>query len=158
MGRHARIAGFGATAVILLVLGAPPAHALPVAGQIASQANPQQVLDAENASTTPGARVITYAPNGGDNQQWVLRDLSGGAVTIIGVAGNLCVTPTDRGVVLGRCTFSTNQAWQVEPRDRSITFHSIRFPGQCLTFAGTGQQIRTTDCDGSNAQEWDLIS
>jgi len=121
-------------------------------------------LDVFGASTEPAAQVIQWICHGGENQQWRLEPVGGGAVRIIArhsgqvldVFGALIddVTPIIQWPAHG----GENQLWTIEPTSQGYVRIVARHSGKALDVEGAslddGARIIQYTPHGSANQDW----
>ncbi|MGW7056627.1 family 20 glycosylhydrolase [Streptomyces sp. NPDC054887] len=80
-----------------------------------------KALDNPASSKTDGTKLITWAPHGGSNQKWDLKQQSDKSYTLVNRASGLCAD-VDAGsaapgaaVIQWTCTGNSNQRWRVTP-------------------------------------------
>ncbi|MEU7037610.1 RICIN domain-containing protein [Streptomyces sp. NPDC046237] len=102
-----------------------------------------KALDNPGHSTTPGTQLITYAVNGGANQNWRFTRQPDGSYQLVNVESGLCAdvgggsTAAGARVIQWTCTGGANQRWSVTRRpDGTYTVASVR-SGLLLTTAST---------------------
>ncbi|WP_198045474.1 RICIN domain-containing protein [Kitasatospora mediocidica] len=120
-----------------------------------------KALDDPNHSTSAGTQLVTWSPNGGANQNWVLTQQSDGSYQITNGQSNLCMdvsggsTTAGAQVIQWTCTGNANQRWTVTAVNGGYTIAS-RSSGLLLTTAtGSDGSLVTQQADtGSALQHW----
>ncbi|MET7298565.1 RICIN domain-containing protein [Embleya sp. NPDC005575] len=153
--------GVGEQTLILTASGSVPGD--PVEGTHTLVAS-GKALDDPNLSTAEGTQLITWAPNGGTNQNWVLTRQSDGSYRIANGHSQLCADVADHSTAPGgkviqwACGSGSNQRWLLTRRsDGSYTIKS-QLSGLLLTAAsGTDGALVTQQPDtGSAFQHWTI--
>ncbi|MDH6109267.1 hypothetical protein P3T36_000039 [Kitasatospora sp. MAP12-15] len=129
-------------------------HTLTIAGQ---------ALDDPNHSVTAGTQLITWAANGGSNQNWVFTQQPDGSYQITNGQSGLCLdvsggsTSAGAQVIQWTCTGGTNQRWLVTAVSGGNTLTSQK-SGLLLTTASTADgSLVTQQADtGSALQHWSI--
>ncbi|MFG2774212.1 RICIN domain-containing protein [Streptomyces sp. NPDC048350] len=123
-----------------------------------------KALDNPAHSTTPGTQLITYAVNGGANQNWRFTRQPDGSYQLVNVESGLCAdvdggsTAAGARVIQWTCTGGANQRWSVTRRpDGTYTVASVR-SGLLLTTASTANGAPATQQPdtGSVLQRWTI--
>jgi hypothetical protein len=76
------------------------------------------VLDVAQASTEPGARVIQYADNGGENQLWTLKRIHGDRYEIVNRRSGLALSVTGEALTQQKEDGTEAQQWRLRPASR----------------------------------------
>ncbi|MDH6134174.1 hypothetical protein P3T37_003576 [Kitasatospora sp. MAA4] len=129
-------------------------HTLTIAGQ---------ALDDPNHSVTAGTQLISWAANGGSNQNWVFTQQSDGSYQITNGQSGLCMdvsggsTSAGAQVIQWTCTGGTNQRWLVTAVSGGYTLASQK-SGLLLTTASTsnGALVTQRADTGSALQHWSI--
>ncbi|MEU6949042.1 RICIN domain-containing protein [Streptomyces sp. NPDC046316] len=123
-----------------------------------------KALDNPAHSTTPGTQLITYAVNGGANQNWRFTRQPDGSYQLVNVESGLCAdvdggsTAAGARVIQWTCTGGANQRWSVTRRpDGTYTVASVT-SGLLLTTASTANGAPATQQPdtGSVLQRWTI--
>ncbi|MFD7582894.1 RICIN domain-containing protein [Kitasatospora sp. NPDC059817] len=120
-----------------------------------------KALDDPGHSTAQGTQLVTWAPNGGPNQTWVLTRQADGSYQIANGESHLCMdvdggsTSAGAKVIQWACTGGGNQRWQLTPAAGGYRITSQK-SGLLLTTASTADGARTTQQPdtGSPLQVW----
>jgi hypothetical protein len=121
-----------------------------------------KALDNPDHSTAPGTQLITWAPNGGANQQWTFTRQTDGSYELRNTGSRLCAdieggsTSAGARVIQWNCTGGANQRWWVERRaDGTYSVVSVK-SGLLLTTASTadGAKVTQQPDTGSSLQRW----
>ncbi|MFJ7276391.1 RICIN domain-containing protein [Kitasatospora sp. NPDC098663] len=120
-----------------------------------------KALDDPGHSTAQGTQLVTWAPNGGPNQTWVLTRQADGSYQIANGESHLCMdvdggsTSAGAKVIQWACTGGGNQRWQLTPAAGGYRITSQK-SGLLLTTASTADGARTTQQPdtGSPLQLW----
>jgi hypothetical protein len=121
-----------------------------------------KALDNPDHSTAPGTQLITWASNGGANQQWTFTRQSDGSYELRNAESRLCAdveggsASAGAKVIQWTCTGGANQRWWVTRQtDGSYTVVSVR-SGLLLTTASTadGAKVTQQPDTGSRLQRW----
>ncbi|MEV4397085.1 RICIN domain-containing protein [Nonomuraea sp. NPDC049607] len=121
-----------------------------------------KALDDPDHSTTPGTPLITWAPNSGANQRWILTRQSDGSYQIANDLSKLCAdvsggsTAAGAKVIQWTCTGAANQRWQVTPASAGGYRIASQKSGLSLTTASTadGSPVTQQADTGSALQRW----
>ncbi|MEY9947892.1 RICIN domain-containing protein [Kitasatospora sp. GAS1066B] len=122
-----------------------------------------EALDDPNHSVTAGTQLITWAANGGSNQNWVFTQQADGSYQISNGQSNLCMdvsggsTAAGAQVIQWTCTGGSNQRWTVTAVSGGYTVVS-RSSGLLLTTAATsdGSLVTQQADSGSALQHWTI--
>ncbi|MFG2640316.1 RICIN domain-containing protein [Streptomyces sp. NPDC048370] len=123
-----------------------------------------KALDNPGHSTTPGTQLITYATNGGANQNWRFTRQSDGSYELVNAESGLCAdvdggsTAPGAKVIQWTCTGGANQRWTATRRaDGTYTVASLK-SGLLLTTASTANgALATQQADtASPLQRWTI--
>jgi hypothetical protein len=117
--RAVRISAALAVLAVPALLGATLAGPASASAGFTTHVTPNNtfalLLDVSGGSTYPGAPVIDWYANGGQNQNWLFLPVNGGnTYEIINVNSNMCLTTDGVAgdqVYQDYCTNSTNQQW-----------------------------------------------
>ena len=121
-----------------------------------------QALDDPNHSTTAGAQLITWTPNGGSNQKWVFTQQADGSYQIVNQQSQLCMddnggftTPGD-AVIQWTCTGNDNQHWTATKLASGAYTLTNVHSGLLVTTASTtnGALVAQETNSGSALQQW----
>ncbi|MFI6846306.1 RICIN domain-containing protein [Kitasatospora sp. NPDC050467] len=129
-------------------------HTLTVSGK---------ALDDPGHSTAQGTQLVTWTPNGGANQDWVLTRQGDGSYQIANGESKLCLDVSDGSTAAGAkvvqwaCTGGGNQRWLVTPTLGGYRIAS-RKSGLLLTTASAtdGAKVTQQADTGSALQLWTI--
>jgi hypothetical protein len=120
--------------------------------------------DVVSRSTADGAEVAQFPCNGGTNQRWQARSVSGGYVQLVAQHSGRCLdvaggsTADGARVLQWACHTGTNQHWQLQDAGAGHLRLVARHSGKCLevTDASTadGARLRQWSCNGGTNQQW----
>lgn len=129
----------------LATVNAAPAAASGLTVRLAPASNPFLFVDVSGASAQPGAAIIQWPYNGGQNQVWTLRPAgtdyeivnkgSGQCITTDGVAGHWLYQAV--------CNGSAGQQWATSITPGNLVGYTIRNPASNLYMdieGGSGSQ------------------
>ncbi|MFF9092902.1 RICIN domain-containing protein [Streptomyces sp. NPDC014802] len=123
-----------------------------------------KALDDPGHSTTAGTQLITYAANGGANQNWTFTRQADGTYQLVNGESGLCAdveggsTAAGARVIQWPCTGGANQHWTVRRlASGAYTVASLR-SGLLLTTASTadGAAVTQQPDSGSALQQWTI--
>lgn len=120
-------------------------------------------LDDPNHSTGAGTQLITWTPNGGTNQSWVLTQQPDGSYQITNGQSGLCMDVNGGSLTAGaqviqwNCTGNSNQRWVVNTVNGGYTIANQQ-SGLLLTTASTanGSLVTQQAGTGSALQHWTI--
>ncbi|WP_234371453.1 RICIN domain-containing protein [Streptomyces sp. XY431] len=120
-----------------------------------------RALDDPNHSKSQGTQFVTWTPNGGTNQNWVLTRQANGSYRIVNGLSNLCMdvsggsTAAGAKVIQWTCTGGANQQWVVTAVAGGYTIAS-KNSGLLLTTASLsdGALVTQQPDTGSALQHW----
>ncbi|MEY9932037.1 hypothetical protein ABH926_006686 [Catenulispora sp. GP43] len=123
-----------------------------------------QALDDPNHSTTAGTQLITWAPNGGSNQNWVFTQQSDGSYQIQNQQSQLCMddnggfTTPGTSVIQWTCTGNSNQHWTAARLPSGAYTLTNVNSGLLVTTASTsnGALVTQQTNTGSTLQQWTI--
>ncbi|MFJ1705895.1 RICIN domain-containing protein [Kitasatospora sp. NPDC088346] len=123
-----------------------------------------KALDDPNHSTSPGTQLVTWSPNGGTNQNWVLTPQPDGSYRIANGLSNLCMDVSGGSgapgaqVIQWTCTGGGNQRWTVTALPGGGYRIASQSSGLLLTTAsGADGALVTQQSDtGSALQRWTI--
>ncbi|WP_184055300.1 RICIN domain-containing protein [Paraburkholderia sp. MM5384-R2] len=119
--------------------------------------------DVNAESKTPGASVIEWTCNGGNNQHWTLTQ-NNGLYQFVNVNSNLCLdiygVSTDAGAGADQwtCNGQANQSFQLIPQGGGFAIVASQ-SHLCLAVASLtakGSQITQQPCSGAALQTWQI--
>ncbi|CAB3808877.1 hypothetical protein LMG28614_06900 [Paraburkholderia ultramafica] len=119
--------------------------------------------DVNAESKTPGASVITWACNGGNNQHWTLTQANG-LYQFVNVNSQLCLDisgqSTDPGApaIQWNCNGQTNQSYSLIQQGNGFAIVAAH-SHLCLAAASLtaqGPQVTQQACSGSALQTWQI--
>ncbi|AYG78992.1 Extracellular exo-alpha-L-arabinofuranosidase [Streptomyces hundungensis] len=121
-------------------------------------------LDDPGHSTTQGTQLVTWSPNGGSNQNWILTRQPDGGYRIVNAESKLCVdvsggsTAAGAKVIQWACTGGANQRWVITAAPGGGYTLASKAGGLLLTTAsGADGALVTQQPDtGSALQRWTL--
>ncbi|MEU3501260.1 RICIN domain-containing protein [Streptomyces hundungensis] len=121
-------------------------------------------LDDPGHSTTQGTQLVTWSPNGGSNQNWILTRQPDGGYRIVNAESKLCVdvsggsTAAGAKVIQWACTGGANQRWVITAAPGGGYTLASKVGGLLLTTAsGADGALVTQQPDtGSALQRWTL--
>ncbi|MFD5463843.1 RICIN domain-containing protein [Kitasatospora sp. NPDC127059] len=123
-----------------------------------------KALDDPGHSTTAGTQLITWAPNGGANQNWQFTQQPDGSYQLVNAESRLCAdddggaTAPGTTVIQWTCTGGDNQHWSAGRRaDGTYTLTNVH-SGLLLTTASTtdGAPVTQQPDSGSALQHWTI--
>ncbi|MBD0695438.1 hypothetical protein BG452_03900 [Streptomyces sp. CBMA123] len=123
-----------------------------------------KALDDPGHSTTAGTRLITWAPNGGANQDWQFTRQPDGSYQLVNAESRLCAdddggaTAAGTAVIQWTCTGNDNQHWTADRlADGTYTLTNVH-SGLLLTTTATanGAPVAQQPDSGSALQHWTL--
>ncbi|MFC9331030.1 RICIN domain-containing protein [Kitasatospora sp. NPDC057015] len=122
-----------------------------------------KALDDPNSSLDEGTQLITWSPNGGSNQDWVLTQQSDGSYQIVNGLSDLCMDVSGGSgsagaqIIQWTCTGGSNQHWVVTTASGGYKITS-KSSGLSLTTASTsdGALITQQTDTGSAQQRWTI--
>ncbi len=128
--------------------------------------NSGQVLDVNGGSTTAGAGIIQYLPNGGNNQQWQVLSTGGGYYKIQNrnsgqvLDVNGASTAAAAGIIQYPYSGGNNQQWQLTGTGGDFFKVVNRNSGQALDVNGASiaaaAGIIQYPYSGGNNQQWEV--
>ncbi|MFG3281436.1 RICIN domain-containing protein [Streptomyces sp. NPDC048111] len=119
-------------------------------------------LDDPGHSTAQGTQLVTWSPNGGANQSWILTRQPDGSYRIANAESKLCVDVTGSSQAAGAkviqwaCTGGANQSWLVSAASGGGYTIASKSSGLLLTTASTadGAAVTQQAATGSALQRW----
>lgn len=119
--------------------------------------------DVVNGDRLQGAELIQYACGSGQNQQWQLRAVSGGAHQLVARHSGLCAAPgggaSGNTVVQRPCSTDPAQLWRTKSAAGYTTLVS-EASGRCLDVSDSssadGARLLAWTCSGAAHQQWTL--
>lgn len=105
-----------------------------------------------------GAQIKQYDCNGGNNQKYWFKPLSGGYYQLMVRNSSLCVQENASTVTQENCNSSaTSQQWSLTTTGSYVTVKA-RATGECLDVNGgstaNGAAVITYTCNGGTNQQW----
>jgi hypothetical protein len=150
---------------LTLPQAAPVAEAKPLVAKHSGKC-----LDVEGRAeaTQDGARILQWSCHGGADQNWTLRDMGNGFVSMIAEHSNKCLeviggNPNNEALIQqATCTGEPRQLWQREsmPTAGEYRFRTALTGGRCLDVRGgptatqDGALLELWDCTGEANQSW----
>ena len=144
--RAVRISAALAVLAVPALLGATLAGPASASGGFTTHVTPNNtfglLLDVSGGSTYPGAPVIDWYANGGQNQNWLFFSVNGGnTYEIINVNSNMCLTTDGFAgdqVYQEPCNEGTVQEWQTSLTPSSVSAYTIKsvYSGLYLDVSG----------------------
>ncbi|WP_354637894.1 RICIN domain-containing protein [Kitasatospora camelliae] len=122
-----------------------------------------KALDDPGHSPDPGTQLVTWTPNGGANQQWVLTAQPDGSYQITNGESRLCMdvsggsTTAGAPIIQWTCTGGTNQRWILATVPGGYTLTSQK-SGLLLTTTSTANGAPATQQPDTNSplQHWSI--
>jgi Ricin-type beta-trefoil lectin domain len=121
-------------------------------------------LDVSGVSQDNGANVWQWDCHGGNNQQWLLTEVSPGVYTMAAVHSGKCIDVSgaspDIGAVVWQwtCHGGTNQQWRLTQVSSGVYTLAAVHSGRCLDVSGVsldnGAVVWQWDCHGGTNQQW----
>lgn len=123
-----------------------------------------KALDDPGGSTTTGTQLITWAPNGGANQNWTFTQQPDGSYTLTNNASHLCADDADNATTPGTpviqwtCGTGANQHWTATRLPTGTYTLTNNRSGLLLTTASTTDGAPTTQQANTNTplQQWTI--
>ena len=120
------------------------------------------LLDVSGSSTANGGLIIQYASNGGSNQKWTLKQVSGTSdvFTLTSVNSGLCLdvpnSSTTEGVQLDQwtCNGGTNQEWAFDPVGSYTTSGDAVYQLTSLVSGYTAEDESNSTASGAPIDQW----
>jgi hypothetical protein len=121
-----------------------------------------KALDDPGHSTTTGTQLVTWAPNGGANQNWGFTRQADGSYQILDSESKLCMDVSDGSqsagarVIQWTCTGAANQRWVVAALPAGGYTIASQHSGLLLTTASTTDGALVTQSADTNSpsQHW----
>ncbi|MFL9898511.1 RICIN domain-containing protein [Paraburkholderia fungorum] len=119
--------------------------------------------DVNAESKTPGAAVITWACNGGNNQNWTPTP-TGTQYTFVNQNSKLCMDVAGISMTAGAavdqwtCNGQPNQKFTLKPQNNGFAIIAVH-SGLCLaatSLTAQGPQITQQACSGAAVQTWQI--
>ncbi|WP_217236774.1 RICIN domain-containing protein [Streptomyces sp. AC555_RSS877] len=120
--------------------------------------NSAKCADVTSQSLWQGAQIKQYDCNGGNNQKYWFKPLSGGYYQLMVRSSSLCVQENANTVTQENCnTSATSQQWSLTTSGSYVTVKA-RTSGECLDVNGAstanGASVITYTCNGATNQQW----
>jgi hypothetical protein len=120
--------------------------------------NSSKCADVTSQSLWQGAQIKQYDCNGGTNQKYWFKPLSGGYYQLMVRNSSLCVQENASTVTQENCNSSaTSQQWSLTTTGSYVTVKA-RASGECLDVNGgstaNGAAVITYTCNGGTNQQW----
>ncbi|GAA4011139.1 RICIN domain-containing protein [Streptomyces sp. NBC_01352] len=120
--------------------------------------NSSKCADVTSQSLWQGAQIKQYDCNGGNNQKYWFKPLSGGYYQLMVRNSSLCVQENASTVTQENCNSSaTSQQWSLTTTGSYVTVKA-RATGECLDVNGgstaNGAAVITYTCNGGTNQQW----
>ncbi len=120
--------------------------------------NSAKCADVTSQSLWQGAQIKQYDCNGGNNQKYWFKPLSGGYYQLMVRSSSLCVQENANTVTQENCnTSATGQQWSLTTSGSYVTVKA-RTSGECLDVNGAstanGAALITYTCNGATNQQW----
>ncbi|HET9168571.1 MAG TPA: RICIN domain-containing protein [Actinospica sp.] len=120
------------------------------------------LMDVSGASTASGGKIIQWVSNGGGNQKWTLRQVSGisDVFTLVSVNSGLCLdvpsSSTTEGVQLDQstCGGGTNQEWALDPVGSYASSGDAAYQVTSLVSGYTAEDENNSTTEGSAIDQW----
>ncbi|HTJ72354.1 MAG TPA: RICIN domain-containing protein [Actinospica sp.] len=120
------------------------------------------LMDVSGGSTANGGKIIQWASNGGSNQKWTLKQVSGTSdvFTVVSVNSGLCLevpsSSTTEGVQLDQwtCNGGTNQEWAFDPVGSYATSGDAVYQLTPLNSGYTAEDENNSTTEGSAIDQW----
>ncbi|WP_307718069.1 RICIN domain-containing protein [Streptomyces sp. V4I23] len=119
--------------------------------------------------TANGAIIEQWSCTGESNQNWTLRDMSGGQYEIIAQSSGKCIESVNGGtanltkIQQWDCTGQPHQLWRMESAGAAGEYRFVHVPsGRCLDVTGgvnatgDGVHLELWDCTGQANQTWSI--
>jgi len=129
--------------------------------------NSGDLLDVNSASTSAGANLIQWYPNGGNNQQWIINSSSGNTFTLSNRNSGLFLdvsgasTADGAGIIQAASTNTGDEQWQLTAVSPGIYEIINKNSGMALTVSGAsttaGAGIIQSAYTGSTGQQWAVV-
>ena len=169
--RAVRISAALAVLAVPALLGATLAGPASASAGFTTHVTPNNtfalLLDVSGGSTYPGAPVIDWYANGGQNQNWLFLPVNGGnTYEIINVNSNMCLTSDGVAgdqVYQEPCDEGTVQQWQTSLTPGSVYTYTIKniYSGLYLDVSGdspwAGASIDTWYYNGGQNQYFGAV-